>query len=126
MTVKIGNIVLDDNLQLYGIETGRDIDVQQIGVMDGSSVFQTMSFGGGRPLALTASQDGDTSVGVFLRSQLMAIKDLAKAGQAVSFIHHLGTFSVLILSTEDVTPVIVYADPGDDDRFVGSIQMIEV
>ena len=126
MTVQIGNIVLDDDLQLYGIETGKDIDVEQIGVMDGSSVFQTMSFGGGRSLALTASQDGDTAVGVFFRYQLMALKELAKAGQVVSLIHHLGTFSVLILSTEDVTPVIVYADPGDDDRFVGSIQMIEV
>jgi len=126
MTVQIGSIVLDENLQLYGIETAKDIAVEQIGVMDGSSVFQTMSFGGGRSLSLTAAIYGDASVGVFLRSQLMAIKQLSAAGMPVPLIHHLGTFSVLILSTEDVIPVIDYADPRDDDWYVGSIQMIEV
>lgn len=126
MTVQVGNIVLDDSLQLYGIETAKDIAVEQIGVMDGSSVFQTMQISGGRSLSLVASMEGDASVGFFLRSQLMDIKQLSASGMPVALTHHLGTFSVLILSTEDVIPVIVYADSGEDDRFVGSIQMIEV
>ena len=126
MTVMIGNIVLDDNLRLYGIETAKDIAVEQIGVLDGSSVFQTRPISGGRTLSLVATKEGNTLRGKFLRSQLMAIKSLAVGGQPVTLIHHLGTFSVLIISTEDVIPVFDYADPQADDWYVGSIQMIEV
>ncbi|MBU1140879.1 MAG: hypothetical protein KKA76_18035 [Proteobacteria bacterium] len=127
MTVQLGSIVLDDNLQLFGIEQAMDIAVDQVVNLDGSSVLQTMVMGGsGRALAMVATQDGNTVGGVFLRSQIMAIKSLASGGQPVTLIHHLGTFSVLIISTEDISPVINYADPRDDDWYVGSIQMIEV
>ncbi|MBU1418330.1 MAG: hypothetical protein KKI15_07575 [Proteobacteria bacterium] len=126
MTVQIGNIVLDDNLRLHGIETAKDIAVEQIGVLDGSSVFQTMPISGGRSLSLVATKEGNTLKGKILRSQLMAIKSLAAGGQPVTLVHHLGTFSVLIISTEDVIPVFDKADPQADAPYTGTITMIEV
>ena len=126
MTVMIGDIVLDDNLRLHGIETAKDIAVEQIGVLDGSSVFQTMPFSGGRQLSLVATRDGNTLKGKILRWQLMAIKSLASGGQPVALVHDLGTFSVLIVSTAEMVPFYDYKNPQDDDPYVGSIQMIEV
>ncbi len=126
MTVMIGNIVLDDNLRLHGIETAKDIAVEQIGVLDGSSVFQTMPISGGRQLSLVATREGNSLKGKILRWQLMAIKSLAVGGQPVPLTHQLGTFSVLIVSTAEVVPVYDYKNPQDDDPCIGSIQMIEV
>ena len=126
MTVQLGNIVLDDTLRLHGIETAKDIAVDQIVTLDGSSVVQLMPLNGGWQLYLVASLEGNSLKGVLLRSQVLAIKEMAAAGQPVTLTHHLATYTVLITSTAEVEPVIDYADPQPDDWYVGPIKLIEV
>lgn len=126
MTVKLGNIDLHENLRLYGIETAKVVAVSQLVSLGGVSSLQTMPLSGGRSLSLAAVQDGDTVKGRFTRAQVLAIKTMENAGQPVTLIHHLGTFSVLVVSTEDLVSVLDKAAPASDSWYTGTIQMIEV
>ncbi len=125
MSVELGGVVLDDNLQLYGLETSTDIDVSQVITLGGLSVLQTMPREGGRALTLVAALDGNKTKGSYTIAQVRAVKALAELGTAVTLVHHLGTFSVLIVSTAEITPVFGYADNQDEEWYVGPIQLIE-
>lgn len=126
MTVKIGNIALDEHLQLYGLEESEDVLLSQLTSFDGTTEIMTMPGSGSRPLSLSASLDGDRLLGFFLLSQITAIKSVARAGQPVTFIHHRGTFTVLVESVTGVVPVIDLVDPPDDAEYAATINMREV
>ncbi len=126
MTVQLGNIVLDDDLLLSGIETAPDIAVSTVVTLGGISDSSIMPLSGGRSLSLFGVKEGDSVTGVFLRSQVLEIKSMAAAGQIVPFIHHVGTFSVLIVSTAGLVPVYYYANPRPGDWYTGPVQLIEV
>jgi len=126
MTISLGGIVLDDHLLLDGLEISKDVAISTVVTLGGLAVSQTMPLTGGRLLSLVALREGNSLKGKFLRHQLMAIKALATLGQEETLVHHMGTFSVLIVSTAEITPVKKYRNPQDDDWLHGPIQLIEV
>lgn len=126
MTVKIGNIILDDNLRLYGLESADDIAISQYVAFDGSVDLLTMPAPNRRQLQLVATHEGNSVFGKFTLGQLQDIKVVASVGQPVTLTHHRGVFTVLILSVGEPVPVIDYSDPASDDWYTATINMIEV
>ncbi len=126
MTIQLGNIILDDDLRLYGLEEAEDIQVSEMTSFDGTSDFLTMPRGTSRPLSLVASLDGEDLNGAFLVSQINAIKSIIQAGQPTTLIHPRGTFSVLVRRIEGFVNVDDLVDVADDDWCVATIIMSEV
>ena len=126
MSVKIGNIVLDEHLQLYGLEESEDILVSQITSFDGTTDTMTMPRSSSRVLSLVATLDGDRLYGSFLLSQLHSIKSIAQSGQPTTLEHHRGIFNVLVESVTNVVPVFDLVDPPDAAEYAATIIMREV
>ncbi len=126
MTITLGGIVLDDHLLLDGLETSPDISVSTVVTLGGISDTAVMPLSGGRHLSLVALREGNSLKGKILRHQLMAIKELSAQGQAVTLVHHMGTFQLLIVSTSEMVPVRKYRNPQDNDPYTGPIQLLEV
>ena len=124
--IKIGNIELDDNLRLYGLEESPDLLVSQVISFDDTSTLQTMPAGNGRALSLVATREGVNYAGVFTLGQIKAIKSIAKARMATVLVHHRGTFNVLITGVSDVAIDGDLANPPDDEWCAATINMIEV
>ncbi len=125
MTVQLGNIVLDDNLALKGIEDAPDIAVQQLTAFDGTVDILTMPAATSRQLALVATLDGSMLLGNFLLSQITSIKAIIAAGLPVVLIHHRGTFNVYVLSVTEFLLVDKDVNPNADDWCVATINMVE-
>lgn len=126
MTVKIGNIILDDDLRLDGIEEAGDIVVSQYVAFDGSVDLLTMPPATQRQFSLAATPSGSGSVGAFTLAQLQAIKAVAAVGQPVTVAHHRGTFSVIITGIQEIVNIADHANPTADDWYTATITMIEV
>ena len=122
MSVDFAGIEVIDSVLLKGLETSSDVSINQIDVEDGSSVLQIMPYSGTRDLFLVFPDDGEG----LERWKLMAIKAVARNGQPVNLEHHLGNFTVLIESTASMKPMFEYANPDDNDLYVGSIKIKEV
>ncbi len=123
MTVKLGNIVLDDNLRLYGIEEAGDILIAEMEAFDGTNDFLTMPASEWIPLSLVANPDGDTVRGLFTLDQIIAIKSIIAAGQQTGLVHHRGIFEVMVRSVSNFVQVIDYADPAGNDWCTATINM---
>lgn len=126
MTVSLGGITLDDNLRLDGVHTQAAIAGSARATMGGVHV-QSIAMSAGKTLQLIATMDGDTVKGFFLGSQVDALAALRDAGESVALVHHLGSWQVWIPPTGiSVEQVFDYADPTDDDWYVGIITLITV
>jgi len=126
MTVSLGAITLDDNLRLDGVHTSPASAGSARATM-GGIVIQAMPMNGGRVLALVATMDGDAVKGVFTQAQLDALVSLRDAGVPVALVHPLYSGQVYLAPDAiDVSQVFDYADPSDDDWYVGTITMITV
>lgn len=126
MTVQLGNIILDNNLRLYGLEEAEDISVAQYVAFDGSVDVLLAPAQNRRSLRLVGNRDGSTVRGRYRLQDLEAIKSLARSGQAQELIHNRGVFSVLILSVTEPLAIIDKTDPTGDDWYTATINMIEV
>lgn len=126
MTVKLGNIVLDEDLRLDGLESAVDISVSQSVAFDGTVDILTMPAPVKRQLSLVASAGSGGPVGIFTLAQLQSIKAVAAVGMPVTLIHHRGTFSVLIIAVSDPEYVFDHANPTLGDWYTATINMIEV
>lgn len=126
MTIKIGNIELDDNLSLSGIEESEDIVIQSTTAFDGTVDTLTMPGADKRPLQLSATLSGDTLLGSFTLGQITALKSVARASAPVVLIHHRGTYNVVLTGVVDVVAVHDVVDPSDTDLYAATINMLEV
>lgn len=118
MTVTLGGLVLSDELILSGLETAKNVVVSQRRSLAGRSITRIDPAPGGRTLTLSGENH-------FTLGQITAIKELAATCQAVTLVHHRGTYHVKIIDTP-VVPAIDYANPSDDEWYSGEITMIEV
>lgn len=109
---------LSDHLVLDGLESAPLVVANQQRTLTGVSVVQVAINQGGRVLTLNGQNH-------FTLAQVAAIKALEGTGQAVTLIHHRGTFIVLIVKAE-FTPARDLANPTDEDWYSGEITMIEV
>lgn len=126
MTVSLGGITLSDSLTMPDIKSRRKIasSVQQ--TLGGRAVVQTMPIESGEVLTLAAtSRNGSAVGGYFTTAQVASIEALELAGAAVTLVHHLGTWQVIILS-KDLTGIDNFVTHNGDDLYVGTITMVEI
>jgi hypothetical protein len=117
MTVSLGGLTLSDELVLD--IKGAGVGYSQTRLIGGASVVQADGSSGGRTLTLTGEHH-------WTLAQVTAIQAMQSVGQAVSLVHHRGTFTVLIVDTSTLEPSIPYANPQSTDWYSGSLTLIEV
>lgn len=126
MTVRIGNVELNDNLRLRGIESAQKITVATTTAFDGTVDMLTMPAPNKRELRLEARRDGSRVEGYFTLAQLQVIDAITEAGQPTTLLHDRGTFNVLITGKTEPVAIFDYRNPQADTRYVCSINMLEV
>lgn len=117
MPVKLGDIILSNELLLDGLEEAPDVAVIQKRTVVGRSIVRVDPTPGGRQLTLS----GENHVTL---EQITAIKQLAALGQLVRLEHHRGSFNVYIIGVK-ATPTVGYADPIGSDWYSCEILTIE-
>lgn len=117
MTVSLGGITLSDHLTLTIGQLPAGISQRRL--IGGASVVQADGSSGGRTLTLSGEHH-------WTLAQVEALQVLQAAGQAVTLVHHRGTFQVVIGDTSELAPSIEYANPTAADWYSGSVSMIEV
>lgn len=127
MTVKIGNIVLDDNLYLDGLESSKDVAAAKYTSLGGETTVLTIPLStAGRELSLGTKGTGNRVYGFFTLEQIEGLKAIAAGGQQTTLVHHRGVFTVLIVDTSDLAPDEVIVNPDPNQEYYGSIKLIEV
>lgn len=119
MSNSIGVVSLDENLVVP--------DLKNIPLLSGG-VRYTL---GGRPVMsakpLVAGQEirlvDDGKYGLFTGAEIDAINIYRAAATVVDFVHHTGTWKVVVTAV-DVDQVDGYANPGPDSLYNGTITMI--
>ena len=117
MTVSLGGIALSDHLALTIGQLPAGISQRRL--IGGASVVQADGSSGGRSLTISGEHH-------WTLAQVEQLRTLQAAGQAVTLVHHRGTFQVVIADTSELAPSIEYANPTAADWYSGSIAMIEV
>lgn len=117
MTVTLGGVTLSDELTLTIGQLPAGISQRRL--IGGASVVQADGSSGGRTLTLAGEHH-------WILAQVEQLRSLQAAGQAVTLVHHRGTFQVVIADTSELSPSIEYANPTAADWYSGSISMIEV
>lgn len=118
MATGLGGIELSDHLILRGL-IGSPAAITTIRrTITGRPLHRTDPTPGGRVLSLIAE-------GHLTRGQLKALRLVMAAGQPVPLTHHLGNYTVKILSLPE-EPMIDYSDPTDAEWMSGEIQLLEV
>lgn len=117
MTVSLGGITLSDHLALTIGQLPAGISQRRL--IGGASVVQADGSSGGRSLTLSGEHH-------WTLAQVESLQLLQASGQAVTLVHHRGTFQVVISDTSELSPSIEYANPTAADWYSGSISMIEV
>ncbi len=119
--ISIGSVILSDHLILPGIK-----NIQK----RASSTRYTMSPGGSRayiqsyarPTGQTIALVDDGNYGLFTGTQIDDINIYKETGEKVSFVHHLGTWQVIV-SEVAVEQSEGLANPTDTDTYFGTITM---
>jgi len=118
MTVSLAGISLADDLTLD--TQGAGVAFSQRRLIGGSSVVQADGNVGGQTLVLGSEYP------YWTLSQVEQLRALQSLGQAVELVHHRGTYQVFIADTSNLAPDDQYADPEEDDWYIGTITLIEV
>lgn len=128
MTVKLGQLTLDSNLQLEGLLEAPRVAVKTYRSLGGeSSPPITMPLSdSGRLLRLVARQEGEKVYGSFTAAQLEDINYMAALAVPVSLVHPQGSFTVLVISAENPAQVMEVVDPLPEDLYTATINLIEV
>lgn len=95
MTVSIGSVVLDDSLQIPDFFSQTSV-AGNIRPTIGGVVAQRLEMAGGKKFTLTAAQGNAGLLGHFTGAQIASLMAIRDAGDPVTFVHSLGTWSVLI------------------------------
>ena len=121
MSVSIGAIVLSDHLLLPGVKNlpSRAGSVRQ--TISGKIIDQTIPIGAGTQLVLTDPGD----FGLFSGTQIDAVNNLRATREQVVFVHHVGSWTVVV-DEVDVIQSDGFADPGVDDTYYGTITLLVV
>jgi len=118
VSVSIGGIPLAEDLTLD--PQGSGVAFSQRRCIGGASVVQADGNVGGQTLVLGSEYP------YWTLAQVEQIRALQSLGQAVELVHHRGTYQVFIADTSNLTPDDQYADPEEDDWYIGTITLIEV
>jgi len=122
----LGGVAFSEDVRLDGVEGAPSMAGSARLTMGGVHV-QWMPVAAGAQLSLRASVNGDKVDGFFTRDQVLAFGALRDSGQPVTLTHSLGSWTVwLPPDAIQVELVDDYVDPGDDDWYVGTINMITV
>lgn len=119
--ISIGAVALSDHLLIPSL---KNIQRRM------SSTRYTMNPGGGRPYIQSMAMLGGQSIqlvddgdyGLFSGSQIDAINVYKSTGESVVFVHHLGSWLVIVTDVE-VEQADGLADPTNDDTYFGTITM---
>ena len=95
MTVSIGSVVLDDSLQIPDFFSQTSV-AGNIRPTIGGVVTQRLAMSGGMKFTLTSAQGNAGLLGHFTGAQIASLMAIRDAGDPVTFVHPLGTWSVLI------------------------------
>ena len=125
MTVSLGGIALHDSLTLPGIRSRMKIAVSAQMTILGRQTVQTAPAQTGGEIILAAEGGESRMRGYFTTAQVASIEALEAAGAAVTLVHHLGTWTVVIVR-KDLTAIDNFLTVGGDDLYVGTVTMIEV
>lgn len=125
MTITLGALALDDNLQLRGVEAMGLTTVTVSRTILGRTILDAAPAPAGHPLELTADEDGNNLKGNYLKSQVDALVALKNAVTQVTLVHPRWTGQVIVVGV-DVDPVFDVNNPPADWWFSGSIQLLTV
>jgi len=130
LTISLGGVDLDDDLQLDG-------DLAPAGIVSGIKqtfgrvVVVTTPKTSGNELILSASGSGEKFYGAFTRSQVRLLADLRDAGAGVALVHPKYSGSVFMpadcldgLTPYDGEQGVV--DPPETEELIGSIRLIKL
>lgn len=123
--ITLAGYKLNDNLHLIGLETNPDLSYSVRELLGGPAAIQIDSRDVGASLALTARDDGTSRMGEFCKSQIDALKTVAKLLQPVELVHPNGTYTVYILRF-NVKQSDEKEIPGPNKKFHGEILLQEV
>lgn len=119
--ISIGTVVLSDHLLLPGV---KNMSLRIGGpiryTIGGRPVPQSIAKKAGQELSL---QDPGDGVGLFSGAQIDAINLYRGSAEIVDFIHHIGSWRVIV-KTVEVEQIDGYADPIASDMYYGTITMI--
>lgn len=118
MSIQLGTIVLDDNLLVPGLKnlTSRAGSTRM--TLGGRPVHQSIPITAGQQLQLV--DDGE--YGLFTGTQLDSINAYRASGELVDFVHHLGSWKVLV-ETVNVEQADGLTNPTADHTYNGTITM---
>jgi len=119
VTVSIGGIVLSDHLFLPGLKNLPSRAMSARTTLGGRPVVQSIPLAAGQILELVDPGDG---TGLFTGTQIDSINVFRASGNIVSFVHHLGTWKVIVEEVE-VEQDDGYNDPINADTYIGTITM---
>ncbi len=125
MSVTLDGIVLNDNLQLRGVEDMALVGVCVTRTIMGKTIITHAPAPAGHSLELTADQDDTRLRGVFLNFEIASMIDIRDNVETVALEHPRGNFNVKITAIT-VEPVFDVNDPDSDWWFLGSIQLLTV
>lgn len=112
----LGGIELSEELVLT--IQGSGVGYSQRRLIGGASVVQADGSSGGRIMTLSGENH-------WTKGQADQIEAMQAQGLPVELLHPLGTYTVLI-ATSQLQPTKNFHDPIDSDWYTGSITMIEV
>ena len=119
--ISIGAVILSDHLLLPGIKNlPRRIQSTRYTMSPSGSraVIQSAAINNGQTITLV----DDSDLGAFTGEQIDAINSYLASGEEVVFVHHVGTWQVIVTNVE-VTQGIPYNDPEPTDTYYGTITM---
>lgn len=118
MTVSIGAITLSDHLLVPELKNMARRVTSTRYTMGGRAVIQSAAIANGQQITLV----DEGPLGVLTGTQIDAINAYQASGEVVTFVHHTGTWRVIVLAVE-VEQGIRYADPIGADTYFGRITM---
>jgi hypothetical protein len=118
--ISIGTVVLSDHLLLPGTKNMPLRAGSTRMTLGGRPVHQSIALAAGQELSL---QDPGDGVGLFSGAQIDAINLYRGSAEIVDFIHHIGSWRVIV-KTVEVEQIDGYADPIASDMYYGTITMI--
>ena len=117
--ISIGSVILDDNLLLPGHKNIATRAGSTRTTLGGRAVHQSVALPNGQELVLTDPGE----YGLFTGDQVDAINAYKSSAEVVDFVHHLGSWRVIVDSV-DVEQSDGLADPTGAHTYIGTITMI--
>lgn len=123
--ITLGGVTIDDDMYLSGLESNKQVVVDQKRTVDGVSVTRIRPLPGGRALTLGSQNRGGSIQGIWEWSTIESIKSLELQAQSVILDYRGVTYTVLITGT-DFDPFLQFEVEGPTKKFTGSVSLLEV